>query len=647
VNAVRVSFREHLVVLLAFALLSVLATWPLAAHLRNGVLGPPGDNYEYVYKIGWFKTALLERGQSPLFNPDVFYPAGYDLSLSETTLANVGLALPFAVLWGEVAAYNLVVLLSFGLSGWAMYWLARHLTGSKVGGAVAGLLFAFSAYRMAHLGAGHLPLMGTQWIPLAFLFVERAFHSRRVRDGALAGLFFGLTALSSWYYAYMVGLFLVVFALFRWAQARREMPSQAEQGGLSQFSQRGVRRNGLAALLAFAVVAGLAMLPAAIPLLRNAGAGATEYTHLAYIDQWSVGVADFFWPSVFNPVWGRTLADVYIPNIHEGLLYLGWVGMALAVVALWRRRQPSLQAYAWLGLIGFVLALGTTLHLAGGPLRIPAPEAISQTFSRAMYWLTGKAALNPLDFGKMDVPGTVVIPMPMLFLYLFFPFFAAMRVPARFGLMAILAVSVLAGGGAVWLAERVKGRVGRLTCAGGLALLLALDLASAPFPVGYSEARGQPVDAWLAAQPKPSPVAQFPLDRTWYGYPLYQQWFHGQPIAYGYGTFVPQEFRQAEEILRGFPDAESFAWLQGNGVKIVLLAQHSLGDRWNEVKQAMDRQQNWEFVGVFQDEPLFHDGGLMARVPPTPAVPSSEWVAGDKKAYVEDAIWVYRLAEAK
>ena len=632
----RVPFAEHLIVFAAFALLSVLATWPLAAHLSDGVLGPPGDNYEYVYKIAWFKTALLERGQSPLFQPDVFYPAGYDVSLSETTLSNMAMALPFAILWGEVAAYNLTILLSFALSGWAMYWLARHLTGSKIGGAVAGLIFAFSAYRMAHLGAGHLPLMGTQWIPLVFLFAERACHSRRIRDGALAGLFFGLTALSSWYYAYMVGLFLAVFAVLRWAQARRE---SAPRGG-------GFMR-AVAAILAFVVVAGAMMLPAAIPLLRNAGAGTTEYTNLAYIDQWSASVSDFLWPSVFHPVWGSALADAYIPNIHEGMLYLGWIGLALALIALWKRRQPGLRAYAWLGLIGLILALGTTLHLAGGPLRIPVPDGVAQAFSRAMYWLTGKAALNPLSFGKMDVPGTVVIPMPTLLLYLFFPFFSAMRVPARFGLMAILAVAVLAGGGAAWIAERAKTRPLRLALGTALALLLALDLASAPFPLGYSEARSQHVDVWLAAQPKPSPVAQFPLDRTWYGYPLYQQRFHGQPIAYGYGTFVPPDFRQAEQILQAFPDAQAFDWLQRNSVKIILLAQNSLGGRWDEAKQAMDSRQNWEFVGVFKDEPLFHDGGLMARIAPTPIVPSSEWVAGDKTPYIEDAIWVYRLVEAK
>lgn len=629
--AARMSWREHLTALAVFAALAVVGTWPLAAHLSDAVLGPPGDNYEYVYKIWWFKTALLERGQSPLFNPDVFYPAGYDVSLSETTLANMALALPFAVVWGEVVAYNLVVLLSFALSGWAMYGLARYLTGSRLAGAVAGVAFAFSPYRMAHLGAGHLPLLGTQWIPPAFLFAERAFRTKAARDGALAGVFLGLTALSSWYYAYMVGLFLALFGVLRWAQTRREWTG----------------RRLLAVGAAFVLVAGVVMLPAAVPLLRNAGAGATEYRDLAYIDQWSAGLADFLWPGVLHPLWGEALAGRYIPNIQEGVLYLGWATLALAAVGLWRRRDRAMRPYMWLGLAGLVLALGTTLHVAGGPLRIPAPEGVARTFARGMYFLTEKAALNPLCFGKMDAPGTVLVPMPALLLYLFFPFFAAMRVPARFALMAILSVSVLAGAGVASLAERVQARAARVALAVGLALALALDLASVPFPLGYSEARGQPVDAWLAAQDKPSPVAQFPQERTWYGYPLYQQRFHGQPIAYGYGTFVPPSFRQAEQILRQFPSEEAADWLEANGVRVVLLAQRSLGASWGEARALMDNRAGWEFVGRFEDEDLYHGGALMRLVPPTPAIPPSEWVNGDKQSYVQDTIWVYRFTGAE
>src|SRR5688500_4489128 len=51
---------------------------------------------------------------------------------------------------GPVAAYNWLVLLSFPLSAAAAYLLARHLTLSPVGAAVAALAFAFSPFHLEH-----------------------------------------------------------------------------------------------------------------------------------------------------------------------------------------------------------------------------------------------------------------------------------------------------------------------------------------------------------------------------------------------------------------------------------------------------------------------------------------------------------------
>ncbi len=104
------------------------------------------------------------------------------------------------------------------------------------------------------------------------------------------------------------------------------------------------------------------------------------------------------------------------------------------------------------------------------------PDALTLAVDRMTSDLPPAALLSPgpadpnhvaVLYGKMDVAGTVLIPMPTLLLYLFFPFFTAMRVPARFALMAILSVSLLAGAGAASLAERAKARAGELRCPSG------------------------------------------------------------------------------------------------------------------------------------------------------------------------------------
>ncbi|HBY94711.1 MAG TPA: hypothetical protein DEP84_12250, partial [Chloroflexi bacterium] len=170
-------------VVLIWTALAPILTWPLAAHLSTAVAGPPGDNFEYLWKVWWVRHALLDLGRSPLFNPDIFAPVGYPLALSETTLAHLLPSLPLTLAFGEVASYNLLMLASFVLSGLAMWLLAWRLTGQRGAAWLAGLVWAFSPYRVAHLGAGHLPLMGTAWLPLCFLYADRAIRSGRRRDG--------------------------------------------------------------------------------------------------------------------------------------------------------------------------------------------------------------------------------------------------------------------------------------------------------------------------------------------------------------------------------------------------------------------------------------------------------------------------------
>ena len=212
-------------VLGVFLGLSVILTYPLVKDLGSRILGSPapGDNFEYLYKVWWFKHALFDLHVSPFFNPSMFYPFGYNVLLSETTVSNLIPALPLTLCFGEVVAYNLTMLLSFVLSGLGMYLLVLHLSGSRAAGLFAGVVFAFCPYRMAHLGAGHLPLMGTQWLPLLILYLDRMIVRPCRADALMGALFYSLGALSSWYYAYMFVLVGSVYVLLRGRPWRRRL----------------------------------------------------------------------------------------------------------------------------------------------------------------------------------------------------------------------------------------------------------------------------------------------------------------------------------------------------------------------------------------------------------------------------------------
>lgn len=644
------------------AALTVLCTWPMAAHWTSAVLGPPGDNLEYVWKLWWFKEALLTRGTTPFFNPDVFYPYGYPVALSETTTAHTVLGLPLTAWWGEIASYNSLMFLSFVASGYGVYRLLRERGVTIYGGLAGAVAFAFCPYRLAHLGAGHLPLMGTGAIPWLFWALERTIKQPSLRRGLLVGLFYALTALSSWYYAVMVAPFAALYVLLRarpWRRFKAASVDKREEraGSLAGRGGRSEAARLWASLAGGAVFGALLIMPAALPILGLYGRGETSYDFsLRYVDQWSASPLDLVYPNAMHPWWGEALTRGYYQNINENLVYLGWAALALAGVGVWqgRKAEPGgsapgqaswTRAWAVMGAIAVVLALGTTLHWGGQPVYVRVPDAVEHQFSRAMYVLTGRLALNKVDYGPLQRQGAIVVPLPTLLLYLFVPFMSAMRVWARFGVLAMLAVAVLAGYGADRALARLGGNsAGRRAAAGGAILVLLLvDFGAAPYPYGYSEARGQAADVWLREQGEPGPIIQFPLEKTWYGWMLYPQRVHQRAMAYGYGTFMPKDYEEAIEVLEAWPSQEAMDLLREWGIRYILVGARSYGAEWSALQAKLSEIPALEEVGAFEDSPLHHGDRLVKWVRPTRDVPSTELIGGARAAYLNDEIHVYEL----
>ena len=76
----------------------------------------------------------------------------------------------------RVTTYNLLLLLSIALSGWAMWRYALYLTGHSAAAILAGIVFAFVPYRFDHFH--HLELQATIFLPLTLLYFERTTRHR-------------------------------------------------------------------------------------------------------------------------------------------------------------------------------------------------------------------------------------------------------------------------------------------------------------------------------------------------------------------------------------------------------------------------------------------------------------------------------------
>ncbi|MDW8072601.1 MAG: hypothetical protein RMK79_14160, partial [Anaerolineae bacterium] len=161
-----------------------------------------GDWGQNIWALWWTRKSLLVLGQSPFFTQYLFYPNGVTLLFHPLDVTDGLIALPLYGLVGGVGAYNVIVLLSYLLSGLGTYWLVTSLTHRRWAGWVAGLVFAFSPYHALRLALGHLNLASMQWIPFYLLCLLLYIRHGRLRFAFLASVFMLLNALCSWYYVF-------------------------------------------------------------------------------------------------------------------------------------------------------------------------------------------------------------------------------------------------------------------------------------------------------------------------------------------------------------------------------------------------------------------------------------------------------------
>ena len=232
-----------------FAALTILMTWPQAIHMASHG-AEHQDVFFNMWRLSWIAHAL-STSPSRLFDGNIFYPESGALTLSDAMLVE-GLAGAPLIWMGlpNMLVHNLLLLGAITASGAGMFVLARHLTGSRAAGVIAGIIFAYAPYRFEHYM--HMELQWTVWMPWAFWALQRTCETGRWRFGALAGLFVGLQMASSIYY----GLFLAML-----------------QGLASLLSLITVPRERLirtiASLALGGVVAGVLVGTYAIPYLRT------------------------------------------------------------------------------------------------------------------------------------------------------------------------------------------------------------------------------------------------------------------------------------------------------------------------------------------------------------------------------------------
>jgi hypothetical protein len=505
----RSGYRETLLVAALFVALTFVLAYPVSVHPASTALPGDADTDLFMWTLAW-DTHALATNPLGIFNANIFHPNRLTLAYSENLIGSAFFAAP--VLWASdnpVLALNVVALLSCVLCGIGGHFLGRVVGLTRPGAIVCGIVFAFSPARFFRIGQLHLTTV--QWIPFSLAFLHRYLASGRPRDLQLAVAFFSLQALTSGHGA--VFLALALGGLLVYHVARGEPIALGRR------------------LRDFGAMGAVLLTPAAL-LYVPYRAVQVEIGLRRTLDNWGLPKESF----LASPARLHSFLLSLFPNarINENAgayLFPGFLTLALAVMALvaWPRGEATQKTQRAVVVYYALLALVSVWLTVGPPLGI----------WQFVYWLPG------LNF---------------------------IRGPSRFMILAVLAFAVLAGFGF----ERVTAGATperRTWLTTVVAALLVVEFATMPLPVRDYSVRIPAVDRWLATQPRPFVVAEFPVitsERYHTAYMLHST-THWQKTVHGYSGIRPSLHEELYRQMRGFPDEASLDHLARLGVTHVVV----------------------------------------------------------------------------
>ncbi len=501
--------KKNFLVIIFFVFLSCLATYPLLVNFFGQVYGEPKDALVTVWHFWWLDYAH-QHNLPALFIPFIAAPYGSDFK-----------ALPYYPVWnftnmhltsllGEIAAYNLQIVLGFILSGLFMYYLVYGFTKNKMAALISGTIFTLSPYHFAQ-AFEHLGLSNMQWMVLYIFSLFNMARKKTYINAIVCGVCFSIVGFFDYYYLYFMTIFTGLFILFNLYYYRQK---------IRRIDIKKVKIILLAILIATTI-----LLPCIFHIINQSfiAPEAKKLAAVAYVRPFqqlfadSARILNYFLPAHFHPIMGKITKPLigtflYGDNPPEQTLYLGYIGLLLAFMGFkqWKKKRIELgQSY----------------------------KSTEENFIIS-FFLFSFFVFVIFSFPPYLQIGKIFIPFPSFFLYKLFPMF---RNYARMGVLVLISMCVLAGFGLKYILECIASPKKRMLLCGTLGVFIFLEfLPYPPFKV-IDTRKVPPVYEWLKEQTKDFIIAEYPIDADERLYLFYQR-VHQKRMVNGikFGTYADE-----------------------------------------------------------------------------------------------------------
>jgi len=561
---------EHFSVILIFSILTVIFTFPVILDFTTEAAGL--DCYDKCHMMWrfWWTDFSFQNDLDFQHSDYIFYPEGADLGGNLayfTTFIGFLLVqfLDYTVTW------NIIWFLGFVFGGYGCYLLANNFNRNYLSSIIAGMIFTFATYHMAH-SLLHIGLSMIVWLPIFVLFLFKLLEKQSKYYPIIGGIIFFLVSLTHLYYSVFIAMFSIIFF------------------AVYIFRQKKVSNKTF--ITNFSILLTIGLISTSVLFLLNPSSS-DEFPmrplgeHIKY----SANLENLIHP-------GEPQSTLHIDGI-EDLVFLGYSVIFLSALAVIRYRQK--HVWFWLLICGIfiLMSLGPELKIFDESTGIVLPDKV---------------------------------------FYDVIPEWDEIRAPARFIVMANLALAVLASYAVYGLIKNKFSSFKQqlvLTTIIGFVILFEFSMIpypsySEPIPDIYEEIKND--ESKFAVLPAPiGGVGDYALvsDPT----VLYHQLHHEKPIYGGH------ESRLSHETL-------------SNTQTYFLNMFHILGSKDDVIKQDLATQGlslfdhfDIKYVTLHKEFPSateWEKDQLQVFLPETKRM-MSEILSEDDPIYEDDRILVYKI----
>ena len=202
-------FAEHVSVVFVFCVLTVIFTFPVILDFASEAAG--FDCYDKCHMMWrfWWADFSLENDLAFQHSNHIFYPDGTSIGGNLAHFTTF-LGLMLVQFLDHIVAWNIIWFLGFVFGGYGCYLLANNFSKNYLSSIIAGIVFTFTTYHTAH-SISHIGLSMIVWLPIFVLFLFKLLEKQSKYYAIIGGIIFSLVALTHLYYAIFIAMFSIIF----------------------------------------------------------------------------------------------------------------------------------------------------------------------------------------------------------------------------------------------------------------------------------------------------------------------------------------------------------------------------------------------------------------------------------------------------